>query len=40
MINMLRKGIKLSKKGSIFRKVILDVDAIVTDLIALKDSNR
>ena len=37
---MLRKGIKFSKKGCIFRKVILNVDPIVNDLIALKNSNR
>ena len=40
MINMLKKGIEFSKKGCIFRKVILNVDPIVTALIALKDSNR
>ena len=33
---MLRKGIKFSKKGNIFRKVILNVDTIVSVLIALK----
>ena len=37
---MLRKGIKFSKKGCIFRKVILNVDPTVNVLIALKNSNR
>ena len=39
MNNMLRKGIKFSRKGCIFRKAILNVNPIVTALIALKDSN-
>ena len=36
MINMLRKGIKVSIQGRIFYKVILDVDTMVSVLIELK----
>ena len=40
MINMLRKGIKLSMQKVYFRKVIFNVDPIVNVLNALKNSNR